>query len=474
MPDLALPRVAWFTPLRPIRSGISLYNEELLPALRGVVEIDVFVDGYRPVGIEGGAGLRLLPARRFDAEDRRRRYDAIVYQMGNSPAHAYMVELALRRPGILVLHDTVLHHLVLSMTTVRGVRRYRVVMSERYGERGAEMAERVLRGQMPAEMFDFPLSEDLIESARFVVTHSEFSRGVVESLGARAAVRVPMGIRLPQPIAVDVARAALRLPSEPFTVASVTLVNPYKRLDVVLRALRRLGQDRAVRFVIAGDVSPAVPLARLVSLNGLDDVVTLRGYVDVREAALLAAAADVTVNLRYPTAGETSSSLLRLMAAGRPVLVSDAGSFRELPDWAVVKVPVDALEEETVLALLGALAKDPRLAEQIGRSARRFVEDEHSVTRMAEGYRAVLQEATGGTLPPVQVDEATCAIDTSAPQAPASNALLDAVASGIAGLGLAANDDLARSAARAVIDLGLGPGNISRVDEERRGEGGRA
>ncbi len=39
--------------------------------------------------------------------------------------------------------------------------------------------------------------------------------------------------------------------------------------------------------------------------------------------------------LRHPTAGETSASLLRLLGAGRPTLVTATGSFAELPPTIV-------------------------------------------------------------------------------------------------------------------------------------------
>src|SRR5687768_11472148 len=129
MPESKRPRIAWFTPLRPVESGISLYNEELLPILAAVWTVDVYVDDYRPTHLVETGSLRVRPARDFRAAQRRFPYDAVVYQMGNSPAHAYMYETALEVPGILVLHDTLLHHLIMAML-LRGrrVREYRALM----------------------------------------------------------------------------------------------------------------------------------------------------------------------------------------------------------------------------------------------------------------------------------------------------------------------------------------------------------
>ncbi len=472
------PRIAWFTPLRPVESGISLYNEELLPILAAAWAIDVYVDGYRPIHLSETGSLRVRPAREFRAVQRRRPYDAVVYQMGNSPAHAYMYETALEFPGVLVLHDTLLHHLIMAMLLKgRRVREYRALMERRYGSAGLEVAGRVLKGQVPASLFDFPLSEEIIDASRAVIVHSQASLDQVRSWcpGARA-YRVPMGIPIPTAIEQGAARRVLGLPEDQFILASVTHVNPYKRLDIVLRALRRLREDVPAHLLIAGTVSPLVPLQRMVALLGLEDAVDILGFVDDVQARLIVAAADVCVNLRYPTAGETSASLLRIMGSGRPVMVSDVGSFRELPDDAAIKVPVDALEEEMVLGLLRALSADATLRDTIGRNAREFVRREHSLAAMAAGYHQVLEQTLRQWLPEPPRREVAEAFDLPdgkeiAPEDP----LISAVATAIVELGLRGDRPLQRNTAEALSEVGLGVGTIGgnpelmgREEERRR------
>ncbi|WP_040665874.1 glycosyltransferase [Nitrolancea hollandica] len=472
------PRIAWFTPLRPVESGISLYNEELLPILAAAWAIDVYVDGYRPIHLSETGSLRVRPAREFRAVQCRRPYDAVVYQMGNSPAHAYMYETALEFPGVLVLHDTLLHHLIMAMLLKgRRVREYRALMERRYGSAGLEVAGRVLKGQVPASLFDFPLSEEIIDASRAVIVHSQASLDQVRSWSPGvSAYRVPMGIPIPAAIEQGAARRVLGLPEDQFILASVTHVNPYKRLDIVLRALRRLREDVPAHLLIAGTVSPLVPLQRMVALLGLEDAVDILGFVDDAQARLIVAAADVCVNLRYPTAGETSASLLRIMGSGRPVMVSDVGSFRELPDDAAIKVPVDALEEEMVLGLLRALSADATLRDTIGRNAREFVRREHSLAAMAAGYHQVLEQTLRQWLPEPPRREVAEALDLPdgqeiAPEDP----LITAVATAMVDLGLRGDQRLQRNTAEALSEVGLGVGTIGgnpelmgQADERRR------
>ena len=401
------PRVACFTPLSPVASGISYYSEELLPVLARALDLDVFVDGYAPteVAMLHDAGVGLHQGRAFERTQRARPYDAIIYQLGNSPAHAYMYDLALREPGIVVLHDVVLHHLRLWMAVNGGRAQrsaYAADLARLYGAAGAELARAVLRGQTPPTLFDYTLVEPVLDAARAVIVHNATSAERVRALRPSARVRVvPMGVPLPELLPRDEARARLGVANDAFLVVSHGHVNPYKRLDVALRAFRRLLDTRPdAHFLIAGTVPPqlAQTLDRQVRYLGLGGRVRRLGFIAPGTVADLLAAADCCVNLRYPSAGETSASLLRIMGAGLPVLVSDAGSFRELPEGCCLKIPVGPVEEALLAEYLLALAHDDTLRGSIGAAARDFVGKAHSLERSARGYLDALGEVLGQAL----------------------------------------------------------------------------
>ena len=95
--------------------------------------------------------------------------------------------------------------------------------------------------------------------------------------------------------------------------------------------------------------------------------------------------------------GETSGSVIRALAAGRPLVVSDVGWFSELPDAVAAKVPVGSREVETLAAFLDALASDPELRSRMGRAAAAYARKEHSLDRVADLYVTALEEGAGGT-----------------------------------------------------------------------------
>jgi hypothetical protein len=128
---------------------------------------------------------------------------------------------------------------------------------------------------------------------------------------------------------------------------------------------------------------------------GLSDSVRSTGYVSQDNFAYYLAASDVCLNLRYPTAGETSASLLRIMGAGVPVLVSRTGAFEELPDDAVGKIDVDDTEEELLLEYLLLLARRPDLRVAMSSAARRYVAQHHTLAQAVRGYLEFLLSLKG-------------------------------------------------------------------------------
>ena len=128
--------------------------------------------------------------------------------------------------------------------------------------------------------------------------------------------------------------------------------------------------------------------------HDLEDAVILTGHLDdLRDFTSWVAAADVLVNLRFPTVGETSATALRGMAAGRPVIVSDHGWYAELPDDACVKVAPN--DSEALYQAMRRLAENPALRHGIGQRAAAYVQRDHSLATAAQRYRDFIDQIVG-------------------------------------------------------------------------------
>ena len=406
-----MKRIAYASPLNPAASGISDYSEELLPYLARYAEITPYIaDGLRPSNAELLRHMDVRQLSRLERDQRRKPYDAIIFQMGNSVENHAAIWAALRRtPGVVVLHEFVLHHFMLGYAAVtrRNVELYRAEAVQRYGPEGARVAELMLHGRLTQAAFDMPFCESVLDAADGVIAHSRYVLDRVAALRPGLPVGLaPMGVPLPPANPREDARARLGLPQDALILASFGHINPYKRVEAVLRAVKALRAGWPdVRYLLVGSISPSYDVRAAIGRAGLDDSVTVTGYVDRAAFEDYVAAADICLNLRHPTAGETSASLLRLLGAGKPTLVSASGSFAELPPGIAAQVDLDASEGELILEYCGLLAARPDLAAALGAQARAYVAREHTLDGAAAGYMRFLSTRYGwGTTPPLRAE----------------------------------------------------------------------
>lgn len=394
-----MKRLAYFTPLPPSTSGIGQYSAELLPFLARDYAVDAIVadDAPEPAPLPG------ITVRRAGVLGGAEPYVARIYQVGNSPEHAAILERAEREPGICVLHDVTLQHLQV-WRALRGgpaAAEYRAQMARRYGATGAAAAEALLHNRQPDVPYAaIPLCERAVERSLATIVHSRYARDLLLARCPDAnVVVVPHGVPILPHGDRRSARERLGLSPDALVVAAVGNLIPEKRLEVALRAFARAlyGVEDAV-FVVAGAASPHYDPRAMARAHGLEPVTRWLGRVDAETFEGVLAAADLCVNLRWPTGGETSGSFLRMLAAGRPTVVSAVGSFAETPDDACLKVPVGGEDEEAgIVRAILRVAHDPAWATALGQRARAFAAEAHSFERAAAGYRTVIEVVARGT-----------------------------------------------------------------------------
>jgi glycosyltransferase involved in cell wall biosynthesis len=364
-------KVAYYSPLPPSRSGVADYGALLLPELSKRVDVAIARHGR----------LRRFPSA-----------DVALYHIGNDPeAHGWIAKALAARPGVVVLHEFVLHHLVAGLTLARGDSRgYLDAMERGHGLAGRLLAFGVVEGRIPplweTRPEAFPLAGDVLAQATGLIVHSRY----VESRARDAGFEGPVW-RIPHP--------AWPLPdAEPARVEGSPLIgcfghlNESKRLPQLLAAFARLWADRPdARLLLVGAFAD-----RLAGMD-LPDGVIREDYVAEERLWSLMAACDAIVSLRSPTMGETSGTAIRALTLGKPLVVSDVGWFSELPDDVAIRVPVDDREVETLAAALERLASDEQARAAMGAAARQLAGREHALPHVAELYASALEEAAGGT-----------------------------------------------------------------------------
>src|SRR5581483_9551370 len=311
-------RVAYYSPLPPSRSGIADYSALLLPALRERVDVVV-------------------------AEPRKRApsADVALYHIGNDPdAHGWITDALFERPGVVVLHEYVLHHLVAGITIGRGNGRgYLEAMERELGVAGRLLGLGVLDNLLPllweTQPERFPLSGVVLDHATGLIVHSHYTERRARDAGYGGLLW-----QIPHPAwpMHDVVPAT-DVSGDPL-IGCFGFLNMNKRIPQLLEAFAALRRDRpGARLLLAGAAGERFDVNRRLERLGLTDGVERLDYLPEDRMWSLMAACDVLVNLRYPTMGETSGSAIRAMTLGKALVVSDVGWFSELPGDAVLKVP---------------------------------------------------------------------------------------------------------------------------------------
>src|ERR1700738_3210617 len=164
-------RVAFFSPLPPARSGIADYSEALIEALKPLVELEVFSSARQS----------------FDPSS----FDVALYHAGNNSYHDFVYQTALRHPGVVVMHESNLHHLIADLTIKRGDwDAYTRECEYNGGAAAGAFAERVRRLEVGPDYEGLPMTRRLLESARGLVVHSRFLRDEMRGAGFLGPIAV--------------------------------------------------------------------------------------------------------------------------------------------------------------------------------------------------------------------------------------------------------------------------------------------
>jgi glycosyltransferase involved in cell wall biosynthesis len=388
-------RIAWVSPLPPAPSGIADYSADLLPALARHYEIELVIDP-RQYTVPPELAARHLTLTSDEALQRHanRPYDLFVYQVGNGGSHVYMLELMRRFRGMVVLHDFFLGGLVgvarqrgLWPTTVEQELEFEGETHLLDWKRKGYVNEVVLRQFVPE-------NTRLLALADAVLVHSAWAWRRVRRLVDVPVARVVQAVPLVPRVDAAVRRRQLGLAPDAFVTCSLGHHGHTKRIQSLLRAVAGMRESlrRRIQVVVVGPMARTdqESLRRLANEWEIGSQVRLTGYVSMPDFYAYIQASDVCVQLRYPTHGETSASVLRALAAGAVVVTSDHGPMAELPDDVVCKVRTPQFESSDLTALLEHLDADPSRRAALAAAGQSYVERHLDPATAAAGYAALI------------------------------------------------------------------------------------
>ncbi len=403
-------KIAYFSPLPPLKSGISDYSRELLPQLAQILEIDLFVDNYQPTCSQIKSDFKIFNIDEFHRNKMYKHYDQIIYHIGNNSAfHQNIYNTALKYPGVVVLHDYALHHMIAQLTIgIKDFDAYVEEMKYNYGQEGVLLARQSIEGGRrriwnTGNTLQYPLNKRILEHSQAVIVHSNFLKNLIFDVKSNLAVRVAP---LPTPDIAMVSekekkqlREKYRIPLDSIVISSFGLISKDKRIHKVLAALNQLKEEKEnFSYILVGEEQEDFKVQEILREMDLQDRVTCTGFVDLNTFKDYIRMSDFSINLRYPTQGETSASLIRILGMGKPVIVTDVGTFSDYPETITLKVGFGPREVEDIYRSIKLLMEDPKKREEMSRAAFQYIKENHDISKTAGSYVQLLKDIQMGRL----------------------------------------------------------------------------
>lgn len=407
------PKLAFVSPVLPKKSGIATYASELLPDLAKHYDIDLIIDQTEVSDPWLLANFPCHTPQWF--ADNARHFDRIVYQMGNSSFHAFMFDLIDRFPGVVALHDFYL-------SGVAG-------WMDHSGLKPGHLNDQLFRshGFKPLmtdhPVMKFPANKPVLDAALGLIVHSHHSLELSRQWYGEhhdEHWRVVPQVRAPSPSSNRSrgdAKNAIGLPPDAFLVCCFGILDATKQNELLLNAFMtsELARSDKCYLIMVGESSGEPYLAMLQSMAGASMAasrIQFTGFVDDTQFNLYLKAADIAVQLRQMSRGETSRTALDAMSAGVPLIVNSCGSMQELPDDCVVKLTEHATVQDLRLAIemlwLDGVQRNKRSS-----LARDHIRTHHHPTVASIVYRDAIEEFYAAGLKIRQLDVFAHLLDTT-------------------------------------------------------------
>lgn len=388
-------RLAYISPLPPERTGIADYSAELLPALEEYYKIEVVVAQDT---VSDSCVINNYPLR--DAswlEENACNIDRVIYHVGNNNFHAHMIPLLKLVPGVVVLHDFFISDL---MCWIDHHVEHGYWVRELYFNHGY-LAVLSSYEDASACLRAFPCAFSVIGNSLGLILHSEYSRSLAKKFYQGSLWRdwsvIP---HLRQPVTYidrNAARKVLGLGKEEFVLCSFGFMDESKLNHRLLNCwlASALAHDRHCHLIFVGE-NPSnaygAELLQIIRASNLGNRIRITGFVSTDEFRQYLMAADIAVQLRSQSRGETSGTVLDCMNYALPVIVNAHGSMAELDSNGAWMIP-DEFDDATLIEAVETLWREPERRRLIGEKAFEIIRERHSPETCAKHYADVIEQS---------------------------------------------------------------------------------
>ena len=391
-------KLAIVSPLPPAKTGVADYCAELLPELARYYSIDLITDQLNVTNNWPEYSFTVRSCEWFKINSKR--YDRVLYHLGNNlQFHGHIFSLLKEIPGVVILHDFFLSHVLVDMETTdyqSGAWSEALFQSHGY----VALQQRFQESGFDQLLWRYPCNLGVLQSALGVIVHAQntkrlaenwFYEGVADDWAVIPLLRTPA-----ETTSRSIAREALKISNECFVVCSFGMLGPNKLNQHLLEAWldSQLSKNENSLLIFVGQNDSGEygkKLENTIKESGLENRIHITGWTDISQFHHYLEAADLGVQLRTLSRGETSAAVLDCMNYGLPTIVNANGSMADLPNDAVWMLP-DELTNSELVAAIEKLWIDTELRQQLAIRAKQVVLTQHNPGQCAQQYEVEIEQ----------------------------------------------------------------------------------
>lgn len=373
------PKLLYASPLLPKKSGISDYSETLIYALNEYFNITLLIDNYTLKSRElyKNFDVKVYGKDRINFSE----YNQILYNIGNNPEyHMYMYDLMLEHPGYVILHDYSLFYLTAGYYQEKNELFSKIYEIE--GSKGIHIVKEQLKSGRFKNILECKtiadkifLNKEILDKAKGIIVHSDYTKEMLRKRGYNNILKinmVNMGADNLSSESNNYLKMKYGIEDEDFVLGSFGNIAPTKQNHLICEAVKYYNQinDKKIYYIMAGDGGYVD--------DYLDKYIIKTGFIDIDKYNSILDRVNLVFNLRYPSMGETSISLIHAMGMKKACVITNDAWFKEIPDLYALKIEINE-DYENVAKLLTELIENRAKVDEIGNLASKYINEEYDL-----------------------------------------------------------------------------------------------
>jgi glycosyltransferase involved in cell wall biosynthesis len=366
-------KIAWVSPLPPQRSGISNYSKLLLLAVKDKIEIDIYYDKVKPEK-DIAELFRVFPLKKLP--DNFNNYDEVIYHLGNNTEfHTNIYKYAWDYPSTVVIHDWNMHPFMQHSFLHTKNEHYYMDALKVYGDEGVSELEMIKSRGYP-DIWRFPMSDAIAKRSKRVIVHHQWvKQQFIRKDNVEVIPHFSYINKEPSVNDIVAFKDKYSVLDSEYLISMFGDINKNKLPNIQIEAVKQL-LDRGypIKLVFAGKVQPETEIL-FEQLKGTvyESQIISTGYLSDMEYFSCLYASDMVINLRNPSMGEASGTLMQAFFALKAVIIGDLNQYKEFPDEIVAgKVKYDGSEVEQLVKILRTQLENKQLRTSIGKKAKLY------------------------------------------------------------------------------------------------------